>query len=139
VIKIAPVRKQVTVSVSQQRAFEWFTKEMSRWWPATHSILKSPLKQYIVEPRVGGRWYAIAEDGSRFDPALITEVEVNFIAESAQSTRVELEHRNLQRMGERAAQVRGMVDAPGGWTAILEAFSRGAAASKQGGERGGEQ
>lgn len=164
-IKIAPVRKQVTVSVSQQRAFEWFTKEMSRWWPATHSILKSPLKQYIVEPRVGGRWYAIAEDGSsgqtgyvidwqppqklvlawqlgadwQFDPALITEVEVNFIAESAQSTRVELEHRNLQRMGERAAQVRGMVDAPGGWTAILEAFSRVAAASKQGGERGGEQ
>ena len=63
-IKIVPVRKQVTVMVSQQRAFDWFTQEMSRWWPATHSTLKSPLKQYIVEPRVGGRWYAVAEDGS---------------------------------------------------------------------------
>jgi hypothetical protein len=54
-ITIAPVRKQVTVSASQQRAFTLFTNEMSRWWPATHSILKSPLKQYVVEPCVGGR------------------------------------------------------------------------------------
>lgn len=155
-IKIAPVRKQVTVAVSQERAFEWFTKQMSRWWPATHSILKSPLKQYIVEPHVGGRWYAIAEDGSsgqtghvidwqpprklvlawqlgadwQFDPELITEVEVNFIAEGAQITRVELEHRNLQRMGERAAQMRDIVDAPGGWTSILDSFGKGLAASK---------
>ena len=147
-IKIAPVRKQVTVMASQQHAFDWFTREMSRWWPATHSILKSPLKQYVVEPHVGGRWYAIGEDGStgdtghvidwdppqrvvlawqlnghwQFDPQLITEVEVRFIAEGPAATRVELEHRNLQRMGETAEQIRGMVDAPGGWTAILENY-----------------
>jgi uncharacterized protein YndB with AHSA1/START domain len=151
-IKVAPVRKQVTVMASQQRAFDWFTQEMSRWWPATHSILKSPLKQYIVEPRAGGRWYAVGEDGStsqtgyvidwqppqrlvlawqlngqwQFDPDLVTEVEVRFIAESTQSTRVELEHRNLQRMGETAAQVRSMVDAPRGWTAILECYRESA-------------
>jgi uncharacterized protein YndB with AHSA1/START domain len=108
------------------------------------------LKQYVVEPHVGGRWYALAEDGSRgetgyvidwqpparlvlawqlsgawqFDPKLVTEVEVRFIAESAEVTRVELEHRNLQRMGDAAAQVRSMVDAPGGWTAILESFKK---------------
>jgi uncharacterized protein YndB with AHSA1/START domain len=153
-LTIAPVRKQVTVGASQQRAFELFTNEMSRWWPATHSILKSPLKQYVVEPCVGGRWYAVAEDGStgqtgyviewqppqrlvlawqlsadwQFDPELVTEVEVRFIAEGAGSTRVELEHRNLQRMGERAAQIRGMVDGAGGWTAILEHFKKCAAA-----------
>src|SRR3984885_4014920 len=153
-ITIAPVRKQVTVSATQQRAFTLFTKQMSRWWPATHSILKSPLKQYIVEPHVGGRWYAIAEDGSsgqtghvidwqppqklvlawqlgadwQFDPELITEVEVNFIAEGAQITRGELEHRNQQRMGERAAQMRDIVDAPGGWTSILDSFGKGLAA-----------
>src|SRR6266478_7514129 len=149
-ITIAPVRKQVTVTASQQRAFALFTNEMSRWWPATHSILKSPLKQYVVEPHVGGRWYAVAEDGStgqtgyvidwhplrlvvlawqlsaewQFDPALVTEVEVRFIAESANTTRVELEHRHLQRMGAGAAQVRSMVDAPGGWTAVLESFKK---------------
>jgi uncharacterized protein YndB with AHSA1/START domain len=152
-IKVAPVRKQITVMASQQRAFDWFTREMSRWWPATHSILKSPLKQYVVEPRAGGRWYAVAEDGStgqtgyviewqpprklvlawqiggdwQFDPELITEVEVQFIAESEAVTRVELEHRNLERMGERAAQMRGMVDAPGGWSAILESFRKSTA------------
>lgn len=151
-IKIAPVRKQITVAASQQRAFEWFTREMSRWWPPSHSILKSPLKQYIVEAAQGGRWYAVGEDGStaqtgyviewqppqklvlawqlnadwQFDSGLITEVEVNFIAESELVTRVELEHRNLQRMGQRAAQMRDMVDAPRGWTAILEAYSKSA-------------
>jgi uncharacterized protein YndB with AHSA1/START domain len=152
-IKIAPVRKQVTVAATQERAFTLFTKEMSRWWPATHSILKSPLKQYVVEPQAGGRWYALGEDGSRgetgyviewqpptrlvlawqlsgqwqFDPQLITEVEVRFVAESLGVTRVELEHRNLERMGDMAAQVHSMVDAPGGWTAILESFKKCAA------------
>jgi uncharacterized protein YndB with AHSA1/START domain len=149
-ITIAPVRKYVTVAASQQRAFALFTHEMSRWWPPTHSTLKSPLKQYVVEPHVGGRWYAVGEDGStgqtgyviewqppqrlvlawqlsadwQFDPELVTEVEVRFIAESASTTRVELEHRNLQRMGEKAAHVRGLVDGPGGWTGILEFFKK---------------
>lgn len=153
-IKIAPVRKQISVAAGQQRAFDLFTGGMSHWWPATHSILKSPLKQYIVEPRSGGRWYAVGEDGStaqtgyviewqppdrlvlawqldgnwQFDADLVTEVEVKFIAESDRVTRVELEHRNLQRMGDTAAQMRGMVDSPGGWTAILEAFKHHATA-----------
>ena len=152
-IELAPVRKQVTVMASQQRAFDWFTQEMSRWWPATHSTQKSPLKQYIVEPRAGGRWYAVCQDGStgptgyvidweppqrlvlawqlngqwQFDPDLVTEVEVRFIAQDANATRVELEHRHLQRMGETAGQIRGMVDAPGGWTAILECFRKSVA------------
>ena len=147
-INIAPVRKQLVVKASQSRAFAVFTSEMSRWWPATHSILKSPLKQCIVEPRVGGRWYAIGEDGStcqtgyvidwrppqavvlawqinaqwQYDPDLITEVDVKFIAESDTSTRIELEHRCLERMGENAGKARNAVDSPGGWSAILEAF-----------------
>jgi uncharacterized protein YndB with AHSA1/START domain len=62
----------------------------------------------------------------QFDPALVTEVEVRFITESAQSTRVELEHRLLERMGDRSAQVRTMIDAPGGWGALLEAFKKSA-------------
>jgi uncharacterized protein YndB with AHSA1/START domain len=149
-ISIAPVRKQVVVSATQQRAFDLFTLHMSRWWPATHSTLQSPLKQYVIEPQVGGRWYAVAEDGStgqtgyviawdppqrlvlawqlnaewQFDAKLVTEVEVLFIAQEANTTRVELEHRQLQRMGERAAQVRSLVDAPSGWTAILESFKQ---------------
>ena len=147
-IRIAPVRKQLVVKASQSRAFAVFTGDMSRWWPATHSILESPLKESIVEPRVGGRWYAVGEDGStcqtgyviawqpphsvvlawqinadwQYDPELITEVEVKFIAESPSTTRVELEHRHLERMGEKAAAARDAVDSPGGWGGALEAF-----------------
>jgi uncharacterized protein YndB with AHSA1/START domain len=149
-IKVAPVHKQVTVNASQQRAFDFFTAEMSRWWPATHSILKSPLKQYVIEPQAGGRWYQVAEDGStgqtgyvivwepphrlvlawqlgaewQFDPTLITEVEVLFVAQGANTTRVELQHRYLERMGEKGAHVRTLVDAPRGWTSILESFKQ---------------
>jgi uncharacterized protein YndB with AHSA1/START domain len=149
-ITIAPVRKQLVVKASQARAFAVFTEDMSRWWPATHSILKSPLKQCIVEPRVGGRWYTVGEDGSscqtgyviawqpphglvlawqinaswQFDPDLVTEVVVKFIAESAQTTRVELEHRYLERMGDKAETARNAVDSPGGWPAILECFKK---------------
>jgi uncharacterized protein YndB with AHSA1/START domain len=147
-IRIAPVRKQLVVKASQSRAFSVFTGEMSRWWPATHSILKSPLKESIVEPRVGGRWYAVGEDGSTcetgyviaweppqslvlawqisadwtYDAELITEVEVNFIAESDGTTRIELEHRHLERMGDKAAAAREAMDSPRGWGGILEAF-----------------
>src|SRR5580692_1793463 len=139
-IHIAPVRKQLVVKASQSRAFAVFTGEMSRWWPATHSILKSPLKESIVEPRVGGRWYAVGEDGStcqtgyviawqppqsvvlawqisadwKYDADLITEVEVNFIAQSDGTTRIELEHRHLERMGGKAAAARDAVDSPRG-------------------------
>jgi hypothetical protein len=147
---IAPVRRQLVVKASQSRAFSVFTAEMSRWWPPTHSILKSPLKEYIVEPRTGGRWYAVGEDGStcdtgyviswqppqslvlawqinaqwQYDPHLVTEVEVKFVVASADTTRVELEHRYLERMGEKAAEARSAVDSPRGWSAITEAFRK---------------
>jgi uncharacterized protein YndB with AHSA1/START domain len=147
-IHVAPVRKQLVVKASQSRAFAVFTSQMSRWWPATHSILKSPLKECIVEPRPGGRWYAVGEDGSscqtgyviewqppqalvlawqidaewRYNSELVTEVEVKFIAESDHTTRIELEHRYLERMGNKAAEARNAVDSPRGWGAILESF-----------------
>jgi hypothetical protein len=147
-IRVAPVRKQLVVKASQTRAFAVFTSQMSSWWPATHSILKSPLKECVVEPRPGGRWYTVGEDGSscqtgyviawqppqalvlawqinaewRYDPELVTEVEVKFIAESDHTTRIELEHRYLERMGNKAAEARSAVDSPGGWGAILESF-----------------
>lgn len=146
--RIAPVRKQLVVKASQSRAFAVFTGEMSGCWPATRSVLKSPLKESIIEPRVGGRWYAVGEDGStcqtayviawqppqslvlawqinadwKYDPELITEVEVRFIAEGSGATRIELEHRYLERMGEKAAAARDAVDSPRGWDGILEAF-----------------
>ena len=51
----------------------------------------------------------------KYDPDLITEVEVHFIPEGANATRVEFEHRNLERFGERADAMRQQIDAPEGW------------------------
>ena len=107
VIEFAPVRRAVTVKVSQARAFEVFTRNFGRWWPASHSIGKSPLRNAVIEPEIGGRWYEVGEDGSecewgkvlawdppsrvllawqlgadwRFDANLVTEVEVRFTAQ----------------------------------------------------------
>jgi uncharacterized protein YndB with AHSA1/START domain len=122
---------------------------MSRWWPATHSINASPLKQAIIEPRAGGRWYERREDGTecqwgkvlvwepptrlvlawkigaawKYDPAFLTEVEVRFIAEGPAATRVELEHRGLESYGAAAAKLRGAFDSPGGWSGLWSAMA----------------
>ena len=144
----APVRKSVRVNANVARAFDVFTNNISSWWPATHNILKVPYKETIIEPFVKGRWYQVGQDGSecdnghvlawepphrvllcwqinpdwQFDPNLFTEVEVKFIAEGERLTRVELEHRHLERMGARAEEARSRIDAPNGWTAILEMY-----------------
>lgn len=144
-IRPAPVRRTVSVKVGPEKAFEIFTAGIGRWWPATHSIGATPLRTAVVEPREGGRWYEIGEDGSecdwgrvlawepptrlllawqigadwKFDPGLLTEVEVRFMPFEG-GTRVELEHRKLEAYGERAEEVRGMIDAPeGGWFSLL--------------------
>jgi len=57
------------------------------------------------------------------DPNLVTEVEVTFISEDANLTRVELEHRYIERAGDTAAALRAGVDSPGGWAGLLERFA----------------
>src|SRR5262245_65862756 len=62
------------------------------------------------------------------DPNLMTEVEVRFIAEGKDRTRVELEHRHLDRYGARRDEMRGIFDSEGGWTGLLAAFAGAVAA-----------
>lgn len=151
---IEPVKKQIVVEASQEHAFRVFTEGIDKWWPREHHIGKSPLAREVLEPRAGGRWYGLSEDGSEcdagkvliwdpprrlvlswqltaqwlYDPNFMTEVEVKFIAEGPKRTRVELEHRNLERYGDAAPEFRKMLDAPGGWGGSLESFAKTAAA-----------
>ena len=113
---------------------------MGRWWNKEHHLGKSPLKDVVLEPRDGGRWFEMNEDGStcewgkvlawepprrvllawqidgdwKYDPSFVTELEVRFTPE-ADGTRVDLEHRNLDRYGDKAEAVRGMLDSDDGW------------------------
>jgi uncharacterized protein YndB with AHSA1/START domain len=146
------IRKNITVEVPVERAFTVFTEGIDGWWPRTHKIGEGDLKQAVLDGREGGRWYEIDVDGNecewgrvlawepptrlvlawqidatwRFDPALLTEVEVHFIAEGPNRTRVELEHRDLERFGAAQAEARAAFEAPGGWPGLLASFANSA-------------
>ena len=146
-VKIAPVRKSIRVKASQAHAFEVFTSGLGRWWPRDHGIGKKPMKSAVMETKLGGCWFELAEDGtqtnvgriivweppSRFvmtwdinsewkpDAVINSEVEVRFVSDGADATRVELEHRKFERMGPQAGEkMRKSVD--GGWPGMLERF-----------------
>lgn len=149
--KITPasVKKSVTVDAPVQRAFEVFTRDFGTWWPATHSIGSTALKSAVLEPKAGGRWYEIGQDGSecdwgevlawdepnrlvlawrigvdwRYDPGLLTEVEVRFTPIDDNATRVDLEHRLLENMGGKTAIARETFGSSGGWPGLLAAYS----------------
>jgi uncharacterized protein YndB with AHSA1/START domain len=154
-VTVAPVRKSINVAAAPDRAFHVFTAGMSRWWLKSHSInKKSPIKDIVIEPKAGGRWYERGEDGStcdwgrvlswepptrlvlsweitadwKHDPNLKTEVEVRFVAEGKNSTRVELEHRRLDLYGARGDEMRGIFDSEMGWKGLLAAFAASASA-----------
>jgi uncharacterized protein YndB with AHSA1/START domain len=154
VTRVPPVRKEVMVATSPERAFKVFTDGIDRWWPRQHHIGKTPLKREVLEPGVGGRWYGVSEDGSeceigkvlaweppgrllltwqitaewQYDPSFVTEIEVTFAGEGPNQTRVVLEHRELHQYGVAAAQIRKMLDAPEGWGIALRQFAEAAIA-----------
>jgi hypothetical protein len=109
-IQIAPVRKTVWVTATPQRAFEVFTAGIDRWWPKTHGIGAAPLRESSSD------WKADAR------VAFASEVEVRFVAEPSGGTRVELEHRNFERMGAAAGE-KMRRDVDGGWPALLDLYA----------------
>lgn len=147
------VRKIVNVQAPQAVAWRVFTEKLGTWWPlGSYKIGKASAVDAVIEPRVGGRWYECGEDGStcdwgrvlsweppsrlvltwditadwQFDPSLGTELEVRFIAEGTNATRVELEHRHLDRYGARRDEMRTIFDSSGDWGRLLESFARAA-------------
>lgn len=149
-----PVRKSITVAAPRELAFRVFTERMSTWWPlVSHHIGAVAAVAAVVEPRAGGRWYERGDDGSECEwgrvlaweppsrivldwqigadwkhaPELHTTVEVRFVALDAGTTRVELEHRDLDGYGAQTEQMRGAFDSDGGWNGILAAFAATAA------------
>ena len=141
---IEAVKKTLVVNCSPERAFEVFTREVATWWPLSqYSIGGDRITAVIWEERVGGRIYERHGDGGegewgrvlawgpphRFvmswypgkDAGAATELEVHFTAEGS-GTRVDLEHRGWEILGETAAESRAGYD--GGWPTVLGHFER---------------
>ena len=145
------VRTEIVVNAPVERAFAVFTEQFDRIKPREHNLLGAEIAATVLEPRAGGRIYDRGVDGSEChwarviafeppsrlvlgwhispqwqvetDPARTSEVEVRFIAESPERTRVELEHRNLDRHGEGWESERDGVAAKDGWPLYLDRYA----------------
>lgn len=146
------ITKQLVVAASLDRTWKTFTSNMGTWWPKEHHVGATPFADIVIEPRVEGRWFERDTDGKevqwgkvlvwqpptrlvlawqldgtfQYNAALITEVDVRFTSLGEKSTRVDFEHRNLDRFGELAAKTGPAMDK--GWGDILQIFGASAAA-----------
>ena len=144
------VKKSITVRAGVAHAFHVFTEGFDSWWPRTHHIGKLPMTRGIIEGRTNGRCYTEQQDGAQcdwgtvlvWDPpkrlvlawqitpqwayepdlARSSEVEVRFTPIEG-GTRIDLEHRHLDRHGEGAQSMRDAVSAEGGWGTLLETYA----------------
>jgi uncharacterized protein YndB with AHSA1/START domain len=144
------VRTSIVVDAPADRAFAVFTEDIGSWWPADHHIIEAPLAEMVFEAREGGDVYDRGTDGSecrwasvlayepperlviswninrswKVEPDLArrSEVEVRFVPESENRTRVELEHRHLDRHGDGWEAMRDGVGSPDGWGGVLRHF-----------------
>jgi uncharacterized protein YndB with AHSA1/START domain len=149
------VRKSLTVEAPIAHTFHVFTTGFDSWWPRAHHIGQADLLAAVIEPKAGGRWYEKGVDGSECDwgrvlayeppsrvtlswhlngdwqydpdPARASEVDVRFIPDGPGRTKVEFEHRHIER-AVKAEQLRAGVDSEGGWNGLLAMF---AATAKQ--------
>jgi uncharacterized protein YndB with AHSA1/START domain len=145
------VRTSIVVEAPIERAFRVFTEDFDRIKPREHNMLAVDIEETVFEARAGGRIFDRGVDGSEchwarvvaFEPPnrvvfswdispqwqiesdldKTSEVEVCFIAETPERTRVELEHRNLDRHGPGWESGRDGVAAKDGWPLYLQRFA----------------
>jgi uncharacterized protein YndB with AHSA1/START domain len=150
-VPIAAVKQSVVVEAPIERAFKVFTEEFGSFKPPEHNLLRVPIAETVFERRVGGHIYDRGADGSECrwarvlayepptrlllswdisprwqietDPARTSEWEVRFTAETPSRTRVEIEHRNLDRHGQGWEGERDGVAGDQGWPLYLKRFA----------------
>jgi uncharacterized protein YndB with AHSA1/START domain len=144
------IRKSIVVEAPVERAFSLFTERFDSIKPREHNMLGVEIAETVFEPREGGHVYDRGVDGSECRWARVlayeppnrlvfswdispqwqietdldktSEVEVRFVSEAPERTRVELEHRNLDRHGAGWEGERAAVDSEGGWPLYLQRF-----------------
>ncbi len=147
----AVVRRQIIVAAPIERAFTVFTDRFGDFKPPEHNLLQVPITETVFEPKVGGHIYDRGTDGSECrwarilaydpptrvvfswdigptwqvesDPENTSEVEVTFIAETPDRTRVELEHRHIDRHGPGWESVSDGIGHDQGWPLYLDRYA----------------
>ncbi len=150
-ISAAPIKQSIVVEAPIERAFKVFTEDFGSFKPREHNLLAVPIAETVFEARVGGNIYDRGIDGSECrwarvlafepphrvllswdisprwqietDPDKTSEWEVLFIAETPNRTRLELEHRHLERHGEGWEGERAGVEGDQGWPLYLRRFA----------------
>jgi uncharacterized protein YndB with AHSA1/START domain len=145
-------RHSIVVAAPAERAFSVFTDGFGTFKPREHNLLEVDIAETVFETHVGGNIYDRGVDGSECrwarvlafeppnrvvfswdinpqwqietDPDKASEIEVRFIAEAPDRTRVELEHRNLDRHGDGWEAERDGVGGDGGWPLYLDRFAK---------------
>jgi uncharacterized protein YndB with AHSA1/START domain len=145
------VRTSIVVEAPIQRAFSVFTNEFGSFKPPEHNMLGVEIAETVFEPHVGGSLYDRGIDGTvcrwarvlayepphrvvlswdispywqiETDLAKTSEFEVRFSSEAPERTRVEIEHRHLDRHGSGWEGVRDGVAGDDGWPLYLERFA----------------
>jgi uncharacterized protein YndB with AHSA1/START domain len=145
------VQAAIVVDAPRERAFQVFTQDFGRFKPPEHNLLGVEIAETVFEPRVGGYLYDRGVDGSECrwarvlvyeppsrvvltwnispqwqietDPAKTSQWEARFLAESPERTRVEIEHRNIDRHGEGWEGVREGVGGDQGWPLYLRRYA----------------
>ena len=144
------IQTSIVVEAPIERAFRVFTDDFGSFKPPEHNLLQVEVAETVFEPRAGGYLYDRGVDGSESrwarvlayepphrvlltwdispqwqletDPDRTSEWEGRFIAETPERTRVELEHRNLDRHGDGWEGVREGVAGAEGWPLYLKRF-----------------
>ena len=145
------VHASIEVNATVQRAFEVFTRDFGAFKPPEHNLLAVPIAETVAETRVGGHIIDRGADGSECPWATVlayeppdrfmfswnisphwqvetdhdktSEVEVRFVSEGPERTRVELEHRNIDRHGPGWPSVRDGVGHEAGWLLYLDRYA----------------
>jgi uncharacterized protein YndB with AHSA1/START domain len=145
------VRQHVVVEAPLAEAFAVFTERFGDFKPPEHNLLGAPIAETVFEARVGGHIYDRTTDGTEChwarvlvyepprrvvfswdigptwqlesDPDNASEVEVRFVEETPDRTRVELEHRHIDRHGPGWQSVADGVGHDQGWPLYLGRYA----------------
>jgi uncharacterized protein YndB with AHSA1/START domain len=145
------IQTSIVVEAPIEEAFSVFTEDIGSWFPPEYNLLEVDIEKRVFETHVGGHVYDIGTDGSECrwarvlayeppnrvvfswdlspqwqvetDPDKTSEVEVRFTAETSYRTRVDLEHRNLERHAEGWEDQRDQLGSDSGWPGVMYRYA----------------